>query len=141
MFNYKYKMSVVIPVYNCELHLESCLESLNRQTMKRSDFQIVFVNDGSKDNSGMICKTFAATDENIVYSDSFFKNTNEKTNASFDEIKSYIENYNSKQNNNTTIVQNIKSPIEQIKELKELLDIGAITQEEFDKKKNQLLNI
>ncbi len=67
MFNYKYKMSVVIPVYNCEAHLESCLESLNRQTMNRSDFQIVFVNDGSKDNSGIICKTFAADDENIVY--------------------------------------------------------------------------
>jgi membrane protease subunit (stomatin/prohibitin family) len=33
-----------------------------------------------------------------------------------------------------------ESPIETIKKLKELLDIGALTQEEFDKKKNEILN-
>lgn len=66
MLNYKYKMSVVIPVYNCENYLESCLQSLYKQTMDRSDFQIVFVNDGSKDKSGEICRGFAS-DPNIVY--------------------------------------------------------------------------
>lgn len=34
-----------------------------------------------------------------------------------------------------------KSPVEQVKELKELLDIGAITQEEFDRKKKELLGL
>lgn len=33
------------------------------------------------------------------------------------------------------------SAVEQIKEYKELLDIGAITQEEFDLKKKELLNL
>lgn len=55
------------------------------------------------------------------------------------EIKSYIENYIS--NTNRTIIHNEKSPVEQVKELKELLDIGAISQEEFDKKKKELLNL
>ena len=56
------------------------------------------------------------------------------------EIKEYIENYNSN-NNGTTIIQNVKSPVEQVKELKELLDMGAISQEEFDKKKKESLNL
>lgn len=99
---------------------------------------IQFIMAGTKEAKSGIIR--GVTDENIVYSDSFFKKTNEKINASFDEIKSYIENYNSSQNS-TTIVQNIKSPIEQIKDLKELLDIGAITQEEFDRKKKELLNL
>lgn len=41
---------------------------------------------------------------------------------------------------NSTLHKNI-SPMQQIKELKELLDIGAITQEEFRAKKKQLLNL
>ena len=39
---------------------------------------------------------------------------------------------------NTTTQQ---SPIEEIKQLKELLDIGAITEDEFNQKKKELLNL
>lgn len=79
-------------------------------------------------------------DENVVYSDSSFKRSNKQINDDFEEIKKYIEDFNSNQNN-TTVVQNVKSPVEQVKELKELLDMGAISQEEFDKKKKELLNL
>ena len=79
-------------------------------------------------------------DENVVYSDSSFKKSNKQINDDFEEIKKYIEDFNSNQNN-TTVVQNVKSPVEQVKELKELLDMGAISQEEFDKKKKELLNL
>ncbi|MBR3835909.1 MAG: glycosyltransferase [Clostridia bacterium] len=67
MSNYKYKMSVIIPVYNCEKHLENCMNSLKRQTMKQSDFQIVFINDGSKDNSDAICLKLKEENSNVVY--------------------------------------------------------------------------
>ena len=67
MSDFKYKISVVIPVYNCEKFISSCVESLNGQTMPSDDFQIVFVNDGSKDKSGKICRDFADINENIVY--------------------------------------------------------------------------
>ncbi|MDD7592985.1 MAG: SHOCT domain-containing protein [Peptoniphilaceae bacterium] len=40
-----------------------------------------------------------------------------------------------------TGVQNAKSPAEQIKEYKELLDMGILTQEEFDSKKKELLGL
>ena len=61
-----------------------------------------------------------------------------------DENKSYFQTESEKTNEllekqlNSNVVQN-KSNIEQIKGLKELLDIGAITQEEFDEKKKELL--
>lgn len=67
MADFRYKISVVIPVYNCGEYLESCVESLKKQTMPQKDFQIVFVNDGSADNSGEICSALAKENDNIIY--------------------------------------------------------------------------
>ncbi len=67
MSDFKYKISVIIPVYNCEKFIVSCVKSLNAQTMESDDFQIVFVNDGSSDGSGKICEEFAAKNSNIAY--------------------------------------------------------------------------
>ena len=65
---YKYKMSVIIPVYNCEQYIKKCVKSLLKQTMPLKDFQIVFINDGSTDASGDICKKYAAKySGSIVY--------------------------------------------------------------------------
>lgn len=65
--SYKYKVSVIIPVYNCEEFIESCVGSIMNQTMPREDFQVVFVNDGSPDNSGELCRKNAEKYDNIVY--------------------------------------------------------------------------
>ncbi len=100
---------------------------------------IQFIIAGAKESKSGIVS--GKVDENTVYSDSSFKKSNNEINAEFEEIKNYIENFNSSKGNYTTIVQNVKTPIEQVKDLKELLDIGAITQEEFDKKKKELLNL
>lgn len=51
------KISVIIPVYNAEKFLHKCLESVLNQTYK--DYEIILVNDGSKDNSGAICDEYA----------------------------------------------------------------------------------
>lgn len=67
MSGYKYKISVIIPVYNCEKYIKSCVESLKSQTMSQDDFQIIFVNDGSSDNSGELCESYAQQEKNIVY--------------------------------------------------------------------------
>ncbi len=67
MSDFRYKISVVIPVYNCGEYLEDCVASLKKQTMKPSDFQIVFINDGSSDNSAEICRRLSADNSNIVY--------------------------------------------------------------------------
>ena len=66
MSNFKYKISVVIPVYNCGEYLESCINSLFEQTLPADEFQVVFVNDGSSDNGGEICEKAAKEHSNIT---------------------------------------------------------------------------
>ena len=50
-------VSVIIPVYNAEIYLRDCLDSLLSQCT--SEVDIILVNDGSTDKSGSICKEFA----------------------------------------------------------------------------------
>ncbi|MBP1535818.1 MAG: glycosyltransferase, partial [Ruminococcus sp.] len=52
------KYSFVIPVYNVEKYLNECVDSILSQTYK--DYEIILVDDGSKDNSGKICDEYAA---------------------------------------------------------------------------------
>ncbi len=49
--------SVIVPVYNVASYLRLCLESLVNQTC--TDFEIIVVDDGSTDGSGMICDEYA----------------------------------------------------------------------------------
>lgn len=57
------KISVVVPIYNAEKFLHSCVDSILSQTFK--DFELLLVDDGSPDNSGAICDEYAKTDSRI----------------------------------------------------------------------------
>lgn len=57
------KISIVVPVYNSEKTLRSCIESLLNQTLK--DIEVVLVNDGSTDESLFICQEYAQKDRRI----------------------------------------------------------------------------
>lgn len=59
------KISVIVPVYNAGTALNRCISSITSQSLK--DFELILVNDGSSDNSGDICRTFAAADNRIKY--------------------------------------------------------------------------
>ena len=65
----KYKFSVVIPIYNTEQYLEETVESVINQTLGfKKNIQIIFVNDGSKDNSKEICLRYKEKyPDNIIY--------------------------------------------------------------------------
>ena len=58
-------ISVIIPVYNAENYLEQCLNSIKNQTYK--NFEVIIVNDGSKDNTEVICKRFSEDDSRFRY--------------------------------------------------------------------------
>lgn len=60
-------ISVIVPVYNVEQYLDQCIQSILNQTYK--DFELVLINDGSKDNSLAICQKYAATDSRIILVD------------------------------------------------------------------------
>ncbi len=60
----KYLVSVIIPVYNVELYLSKCIESVKKQTYE--NLEIILVDDGSTDNSGRLCDKFALNDSRII---------------------------------------------------------------------------
>ncbi len=56
-------ISMVIPVYNVERYLRRCLKSVQMQTY--TNLEIILVDDGSTDASGVICEQLAASDDRI----------------------------------------------------------------------------
>lgn len=61
----KTNISVIVPVYNAEVYLISCIESLLNQTHK--NIEIILINDGSIDKSEEICKLYSSKYKNIKY--------------------------------------------------------------------------
>lgn len=59
------KISIIIPIYNLEIYIESCLNSLLSQTY--TNLEIILIDDGSTDNSGQIIKEYAKLDNRIKY--------------------------------------------------------------------------
>lgn len=57
------KVSVIMPIYNGEKFIEKTVKSILHQSME--DFEIILVNDGSKDNSGILCDEMAQIDSRI----------------------------------------------------------------------------
>lgn len=56
-------VSIIVPVYNTEQFLRKCIDSILSQTY--TDWELILVNDGSKDNSGKICDEYEKTDKRI----------------------------------------------------------------------------
>ena len=57
------KVSVIVPVYNVEQYLESCIESILLQSF--TDFELILIDDGSSDNCGLICDQYSEIDSRI----------------------------------------------------------------------------
>ena len=56
-------VSVIVPVYNSAQYLGKCIDSILSQSYK--DFELLLINDGSKDASGQICDDYAQSDDRI----------------------------------------------------------------------------
>ena len=63
MNEYKVEISIIVPVYNVEQYLSRCIDSILQQSFE--DYEIILVNDGSKDNSGQICNDYVQKDSRI----------------------------------------------------------------------------
>ncbi len=62
-------ISFIVPVYNTELYLEECLDSLLTQNISHDEYEIICVNDGSTDGSSQILHMYASKHHNIVVID------------------------------------------------------------------------
>ena len=49
-------ISIIVPIYNTEKYLSKCLDSIINQSYK--NIEIILVDDGSLDNSSLICKEY-----------------------------------------------------------------------------------
>lgn len=58
-------VSIIIPIYNPGEALRRCLDSVINQSFR--DIEIILVNDGSTDSSGLICRQYASKDKRIKY--------------------------------------------------------------------------
>jgi len=56
--------SIIIPIYNQELYLRECLNSIKDQTF--TDFECIMVDDGSTDSSAKICGEYTAIDQRFI---------------------------------------------------------------------------
>lgn len=56
-------VTVIVPVYQVEEYLDRCIQSILDQTYKK--LEILLIDDGSKDRSGIICDTYAEKDARI----------------------------------------------------------------------------
>lgn len=57
------KVSIIVPVYNVENYISKCIESILIQTF--TDLELILVDDGSLDSSGIICDKYALLDKRI----------------------------------------------------------------------------
>lgn len=58
-------LSLIVPVYNAEKYLSECLDSLLRQDLPRDAYEILCVNDGSKDGSLAVLRDYQARYPNV----------------------------------------------------------------------------
>ena len=56
-------VSVIVPIYKVEDYMEECVASILAQ--KYTDFELILVDDGSKDKCGTMCDDYATKDERI----------------------------------------------------------------------------
>lgn len=62
-------LSVIIPIYNGEQYIRECLDSLLKQEIPAEDYEILCVNDGSRDGSLEILREYEAGYPNVVVID------------------------------------------------------------------------
>ena len=57
-------ISVIVPVYNASASIDRCIKSILSQSY--CDFELVLVDDGSKDDSGLICERYSKIDTRVI---------------------------------------------------------------------------
>ena len=79
------KVSIILPVYNCETYLNRCLDSLLNQTFE--NIEIIAINDGSTDRSLEILDIYAKNDNRIKVINKKNTGVSDTRNIGLDESK------------------------------------------------------
>lgn len=79
------EISIIVPVYNVENYLEKCIKSILQQTFK--NFELILVDDGSTDNSRIICDKYKDIDSRISVIHKFNGGQSSARNVGIDNAK------------------------------------------------------
>ncbi len=67
MADMRYKLSFVIPMYNSEKYIADCLDSVLESDLPKGEYEVIIINDGSKDNGAEIAQEYSVKHDNFVY--------------------------------------------------------------------------
>ena len=65
-YSYECLLSIIVPVYNVEKYIHTCIESLYRQNLDEKVFEVIIVNDGTKDHSMEVIQDIISQHANIT---------------------------------------------------------------------------
>ena len=123
------KVSVIIPVYNVEPYLSKCLESIVNQDLSQNEYEIIVINDGSKDKCGDIITQFKSSYSNVIYVEQENKGVSAARNRGLDlargEFVTFIDG------DDTIYKNSLKSIIDRA--LNDELDLLYLSLEKFSK--------
>ncbi len=60
------QLSIIVPIYNVEQYIRACIESIFQQGLDERDFEVIIVNDGTKDNSLKLIEDIICRHNNII---------------------------------------------------------------------------
>ena len=60
------QLSIIIPVYNVEKYIQFCIESIFRQGLDETSYEIIIVNDGTRDDSMKVIEELYSQHHNII---------------------------------------------------------------------------
>ena len=131
MHNYKYKFSVVIPIYNVEKYLSETIESVVKQDIGfKENIQIILVNDGSPDNSKGICLKYKQLyPENIIYVEQENKGVSAARNLGTKYVEGKYINY---LDSDDKWELNVFSKVYQMFEKNDNIDVIGVRQKFFE---------
>lgn len=84
-------ISVIIPIYNGEIFIEKCIDSVIKQKYK--NIEIILIDDGSTDRSGEICDKYSGSDERIKVIHKSNEGVSKARNTGIDNAKRKIYSF------------------------------------------------
>jgi len=81
------QLSIIIPCYNMERYLPECLDSVLDQNLNPKEYEVIIVNDESKDSTLKVANNYAAKNENIIVVDKKNAGVGAARNSGYDVAK------------------------------------------------------
>lgn len=83
----KPEISIIVPVYNVENYINGCIDSILNQEFK--NFELILVNDGSTDKSGLICDEYEKKDDRVKVIHQEYKGVSAARNVGINNAKGH----------------------------------------------------